>query len=352
MTESLWYNVLMSAEQRPHVPESREDTLLNNRELRRSDPYIMQVSGLVVASDGVKRHSLLDVANTPFYGGSKILLKDKILNPNLILTDGMPLIEPVIKAMFDANSVNDFVIVGNEDQCEDLEEVASRNSNGKPYRVISNNGQHIGEVVALGADNVSLSGYLFIAMSDLPYANGQAVDFAVADILRGESIGADVYLPVVSADFFNSHGDGWTSTFSRLQKDGEKGKFRGLNFVIANSRNINPEAIKTYYEIRMIHSLKGMLNAVKHFPMLAPEVAIKHIIKYLTSRLSISDLEATGSELYDGELRVVEVFHPVYASFMKDIDTLRDYNAYRRKEVTNGTRNIRRKTKTSAVADA
>ena len=67
-----------------------------------------------------------------------------------------------------------------------------------------------------------------------------------------------------------------------------------------------------------------MLNAIKHFPVLAPEVAIK----YVTSRLSISDLEGIGSELYHGELRVVDVFDPVYASFMKDIDTLRDYREY------------------------
>lgn len=281
----------MSAELRPHVPESQE--------LRRSDPYVMRVSGLVIASDGVKRHSLLDVANTPFYRGLKILLKDKILNPNLLLTDGMPLIEPAIKAMFDANSVNDFVIVGNEEQCEELEGVASRNSNGKPYKIIPNDG-HIGEVVALGADNVSLSGYLFITMSDLPYANGQAVDFAVADILRGESIGADVYLPVISADFFNRHGDGWTSTFSRLQKDDAKGGYRGLNFVIANSRNVNPEAIKKYYDIRTIHGLKGQVNAARHFPGLLPEVALK----YLTSRLSISRLEEIASELYRGEFEL------------------------------------------------
>ena len=316
----------MSAEQRPNSSESQE--------LKRLHPYVMRVSGLVIASDGVKRHSLLDVANTPFYGGSKFLIKDKILNPNLLLTGGMPLVEPAIKAMFDASAVNDFVIVGNEDQCEELEKVASRNSNGKPYKVIPNNGQHIGEVVALGVDNVSLSGYVFMTMSDLPYANGQAVDFAVADILRAESIGADVYIPVVSADFLNNHRDGWTSTFSRLQKDGVKGNYRGLNFVIANSRNINPEAIKTYYEIRMIHSLKGMLNAIKHFHMLPSEVAIKHIAKYLTSRLSISDLEETGSVLFDGEVRVVEVLHPIYASFMKDIDALRDYDAYRRNEAT------------------
>lgn len=322
----------MSVELRPHVPESQENILLNKQELRRSDPYIMQVSGLVIASDGVKRHSLLDVANTPFYGGSKILLKDKILNPNLLLTGGMPLVEPVIKAMFDSASVNDFVIVGNENQCEDLEEVASRNSNGKAYKVISNNG-HIGEAVALGADNVSLSGYLFITMSDLPYANGQAVDFAVADILRGESIGADVYLPVASSDFFNRHRDGFGQvTFSRLQKDGEKGKYRGLNFTIANSRNVNPEAIKQYYDIRTIHGLKGKMNAARHFPTLLPEVALK----YLASKLSMSRLEEMASELYGGEFRIVEVSDSSYVAFMKDIDTLRDYNAYRRKEMTPG----------------
>lgn len=74
----------MSAELRPYVPETLGNIPQNKQELRRFDPYVMRVSGLVVASDGVKRHSLLDVANTPFYGGSKILLKDKILNPNLL----------------------------------------------------------------------------------------------------------------------------------------------------------------------------------------------------------------------------------------------------------------------------
>lgn len=298
-----------------------------SQELRRLNPYVMQVSGLVVASDGVKRHSLLDVANTPFYGGHKILLKDKILNPNLLLTRKMPLVEPAIKAMFDASSVNDFVIVGNEDQCEDLEEVASRNSNGKPYKIVPNNG-HIGDVVALGADNALLSGYLFITMSDLPYANGQAVDFAVADTLGGGNIGADVYLPVVSSDFFNNHGDGWTSTFSKLQKDGTKGKYKGLNFFIVNSRNVNPQAIKQYYDIRVIHGLTGKLNAARHFPAQLPEVALK----YLASKLSVGRLQEIASEWYRGEFRIVEVSDPSYAAFMKDIDTLRDYNTYRRNE--------------------
>lgn len=308
----------MSAELGQHNSESQE--LIK--------PYALQVSGLIVASDGVRRHSLLDVANTPFYGGGKILLKDKILNPNLLLRDGMPLVEPAIKAMFDASAVNDFVIVGNEDQCENLEEVASRNSNGKPYKIVPNNG-HIGEVVALGADNVS-SGYLFITMSDLPYANGQAVDFAVADILRGESIGADVYLPVVSDKFFSNHGDGWTSTFSRLQKDGTRRQYKGLNFVIANSGNINPQAIKQYYDIRVIHGLTGKVNAVRHFPLQLPEVTLR----YLASKLSMNRLEEIASEWYRGEIRIVEVSDPSYAAFMKDIDTLRDYNAYRKSEAT------------------
>lgn len=308
----------MSVELGPNTPKSQE--------LRRLDPYVMQVSGLVIASDGVKSHSLLDVANTPFYGGSKILLKDKILNPKLTLTNGIPLIEPAIKAMFDASSVNDFVIVGNEDQCEALEEIASRNSNGKAYKVVPNNG-HIGDVVALGADNIS-SGYLFITMSDLPYANGQAVDFAVADILRGKTIGADVYLPVVSSDFFNNHGHGWTSTFSKLQKDGERGRYKGLNFFIANSRSINPQAIKQYYDIRTIHTLKGKLNAMRHFPAQLPEVALK----YMASRLSVTRLQEIASKWYRGEFRIVEVSDPSYVAFMKDIDTLKDYNAYRRNE--------------------
>ena len=307
----------MSVELGPNKSESQG--LIN--------PFAMRVSGLVVASDGVKRHSLLDVANTPFYGGSKILLKDKILNLDLLLTGGIPLIEPVIKAMFDASAVNDFVIVGNENQCEDLEKIASKNSNGKAYKIIPNNG-HIGDAVALGVDNALLSGYFFITTSDLPYANGQAVDFAVADILRGKSVGADVYLPVVSADFFNFHGNGWTSTFSKLQKDGAKVKYKGLNFVIANSRSINPQAIKQYYDIRTIHTPQGKLNALRHFPTHLPEVAFK----YLTSNLSITRLEEIASEWYRGEFRVVEVTDPSYVSFMKDIDTFRDYNAYRRKE--------------------
>src|SRR3989338_3360751 len=121
----------------------------------------MQVSGLIIASDGVQKHSLIDVVDTPFYRGWKFLLKDKILNPALALRDGSLLIEPAIKAMFDAGFVNDVVIVGNQYQQEDLEKVVSKVSNGKPHKVIPSNG-NIGEVVATGVDNILLPGYFFI----------------------------------------------------------------------------------------------------------------------------------------------------------------------------------------------
>jgi len=289
----------------------------------------MQVSGLVIASDGVEKHGLIDIVNTPLYEGRKFLLREKILNPNLVLKDGAPLIEPAIKAMFDSSLVNDVVVVGNEDQCEALEGVTSRNAQGKPYKIVSSKG-HIGEVVATGADNLSLSGYFFIIMPDLPFVTGQAIDFAVLDILRAENLGAEVYLPVISDDFFKQNSDGWVRPFSRLRSDGVKGRYKGLDFVIANSGSVNPQLIRKYYEIRMIHSLRGIWNAIRHFPTLAPEVAIK----YATSRLSLSELEGIGSELYGGELRVVKVTDPIYATFMKDIDTVRDYRAYQKIEAS------------------
>lgn len=306
----------MAVEFRPYVPEQARISL-------KEQPF-QRVSGLVVASDGVNRHNVLDVVNSPFYGGWKLLLKDKILNPDILLTDQVPLVEPAIKAMFDAESVRDFVVVGNEDQCEYLEEIASKNSNGKPYKVLPNRGR-IGEAVEVGVDSIALPGYFFAIMPDLPYANGEAVDFAVADVLKKENIGADVYLPVVSAVFFRNNANGWTSTFSRIQNNGKQSGYKGLNFVIANSENVNPQAINKYYEIRMVHSLKGILNAARHFPALVPEVALR----YLSSRLSMSTLEEMGSELYRGELKVVEVSDPLYISFMKDIDTLKDYAAYK-----------------------
>ncbi len=74
----------------------------------------------------------------------------------------------------------------------------------------------------------------------------------------------------------------------------------------------------------MVSSLRGLANAVRTFPNLAPKVAIK----YLTSRLSINDMEGITSELYCGEVRIVQVSNPLYASFAKDIDTLRDFRAY------------------------
>ena len=288
---------------------------------------MVKVSGLVIASDGAEKHGLIDIVDTPVYGGWKFLLREKILNPDIVLRNGAPLIEPVIKAMFDSSLVNDVVIVGNEDQCENLERVVSRVKSGKTYKIVPNKG-HIGEAVATGADNISLPGYFFIIMPDLPFVTGQAIDFAVADILRVENLGADVYLPVISHDFFKQHNDGFVRTFARLRTNGVKGRYKNLDFVIANSRTVNPEAIEKYYEIRMIHTLRGMSTAIRHFPTLVPEVAIK----YVTSRLSISDLEGIGSELYGGEVRAVEVFDPVYAAFMKDIDTLRDYRAYQRSE--------------------
>lgn len=313
----------MSAEHGPQfskrleIPQDKDREFLGSR-------HLLQVSGVVIASDGIKNHSPLDIINTPFYGGWKLLLKDKILNPSLLLNNGTPLIEPAIKAMFDAKSVSDVVIVGNEDQREKLEEISSRNAKGKPYKVIPNNG-HIGEVVVVGADNISSSGYFFAIMPDLPYANGQAVDFAVTEILR-EGSNVAVYLPIVSAEFFNIQAQGWSSTFTGFQEGEARKKLKVLNFFIADSRNVNSVAIKRYYDIRTIHSLKGKLNAVRHFPALLPEVALK----YLTSRLSISTLEEMGSELYRGEIRVVEVTDPSYIAFLKDVDTLKDYKAYQR----------------------
>ena len=76
----------------------------------------------------------------------------------------------------------------------------------------------------------------------------------------------------------------------------------------------------------MIRSLKGKINALRFVPNYIPAV----LWKYMILKLSVADLESITSELYRATVKIVKLSNPLYASFLQDIDTRGDYQAYRR----------------------
>ena len=229
-----------------------------------------------------------------------------------------------MRALFEARSISDVVVVGNHDQTEQLEKLASQYAREKPYRIVEAVG-HIGEIVASGAEHIHLPGYFFILQADLPYVSGSSIDLAALEVL-GLPDNAKVYFPAVSREFFARWGGSWRRSFLPLSANGKPKRLKMLDFVIADSRYINPEFVRKFYNIRTFtRSLKGKLNFAREFPSCIPIA----LMSYLRRGISISDLEDIVSNLNGSQIRIVEVSNPAYAVFMKDIDTKGDYQTYR-----------------------
>lgn len=286
----------------------------------------MKISGLIIASDGENKKGMIDLIDIPFYGGRKYLMKDKILAPSTQLVSGEPLISAPIQAMGESTTINDFVIVGRQEQCEELEALANKYSNGKPFRVVQNEG-HIGDTLALGSENINLPGYCLVLQPDLPLVSGTAIDSVVLEIMSATNPEVAVYFPVIDKDFFQQYSQGWVRPFFPELNNGSGTKrVKSLDFVVADSTRINPEFVRKFYNIRRIRSLKGKINAFREFPEYVPEL----FLRYSLRQLSVRQLEDVGSELNGHRIKIVQIQTPYASAFMKDIDTRGDYQTYLR----------------------
>jgi len=219
------------------------------------------------------------------------------------------------------------VIMAHKAQADDLDELASglATEHEKQYKIVET-GADLGQSVAEAAGNVEIPGLAFGMAADLPFANGEAVDVAVSEILNVDE-DAKMIFPVVTELFFEQYGDGWERTFLQLRGgDGSFGGFKMIDFLGMDPECINRDFISKFYEIRTFTSLKGKLNALRFF---GKELA-GLLWKALISGVSLKNLEAAGTKLYGNELRIIEVSNPYYHCFMKDIDTFGDYQAYLR----------------------
>lgn len=278
------------------------------------------ISGVVLASDGVQKRGLLDIVNTPFYGDKKLLVKEKVLDIKLM--NGMPLVSASIKAMFDANSINDVVIIGLPEQCEELKKIAKSYDNGKPYQIIESR-EKFGDNVSLGSEKVEIPGYVFLIQADLPFVNGYSIDMAVDEFLS-EKNDAKYYFPIISKEYFEPFRRGWKRNFIEFRNNGFVKDYCLLNFVIADSKNINSDFINKVYKSRSVSTPKGKINLLREFPFLAPKVLAKYYLK----KFCINDLEEIASDLSGYKSKIIEVSKPEYSVFMHDIDTLKDYEVY------------------------
>lgn len=284
---------------------------------------------MLIAADGENSRKLIDLIDVPFYGGRKYLLREKILSPDTKLASGKPLVSAPLNALFEAEFIEDIVIVCNPDQAEQFERIAEEIPRQKPYSIVPSEGD-IGNIIALGSGLVRIHGPTFYLLPDLPYVDGSAIDYAIMDILHRKSGPCAGYIPVVSKEFFQNHNSGWKRPFfPQLARTDEAksrrlDRFKALDFVIADSDNINPQFVSDFYSIRMLRSLKGKLNAAYAFHSLVPRI----LMKYFLSELSLPQLEDIASSLNGNQVRIVEVTNPIYASFMKDIDTRQDYETY------------------------
>jgi len=286
----------------------------------------MKISGLIIASDGENKKGMIDLIDLPFYGGSKYLMKDKILSPSTQLINGKPLISAPIQAMAEASIINDFVIVGKTEQCEQLGDLAERYANKKPFKIIPNEG-HIGETVTRGTENIDIPGYFFILQPDLPFVSGKAIDEIALEILTKTCRRDSIYFPVINKEYFQQYSQGWIrSFFPEIRNGSNMSRYKSLDFVIADSTRINPEFVRKFYNIRMIRSLKGKFNALREFSQYIPQL----LLRYASKRLSVQQLEEIGSELNGYSIKIIQIKTPLASAFMKDVDTRSDYQTYLR----------------------
>lgn len=190
----------------------------------------------------------------------------------LIEIEGVPMINYVVDAVQQAESVEKIVIVGPVAQLKS-------HLQGKVTDIIESGNQLVDNIVR-GLEVLEKGRKVLVITSDIPMINSTTIDQFVAKC-AGRDV--DFYYPIISKQANLARFPDTKRTYARLRE----GTYTGGNMVL-----LNPEVIERAKEL----IYKVVTYRKKPFK-LSQLFGFKFIIKFLLGQLTISELEARLEKL-------------------------------------------------------
>lgn len=207
---------------------------------------------------------------------------------------GKPMVEWVVDALIEAQTVNKIAIV-----VPDAEAISDE-LKAKVYVVVQSDGEFSDNCIA-GVEAVRGDGLHVLGVSaDVPAITGEAVDDYVVQTL---SSGVDFSYPIIRKELMEEQFPGSVRTFVKI-KDGE---VTGGNFLMGSSEF--SDQVRDVFQ-KLFETRKNPLK-------MARVVGFKFVAKFASGMLDVHDVEAKLGEFFEAPCAAI---FTEYASLGADVD--------------------------------
>lgn len=239
-------------------------------------------------------------------GGGKIeplAGQEGVPNKAFLMLQGKPLVGHVISALADAPSVGRIVVVGPARGLKELQEA------GYSFDAVDEAGSML-ENAAAGLEQVDKDKPCLMVTADIPLLRAPVVESFLA---LCEPFDHDLYYPILSRECCERSFPETRRTYVKLRD----GCFTGGNIILINPRWFfkNRDRLDIFIATR-----KKPLKLLRLLPF-------SFLIKFLTRRLSVADLEKELSRIMDCKARAVPCD---LVEIGTDVDKISDLEAVNR----------------------
>ncbi len=217
-------------------------------------------------------------------GGGKrepLTEQEKVDNKAFILINGQPLLSFVLKALQEAPSIQNIVVVGPD---QDLLKLRNQEND---YVIVPEKGSMLNNIAA-GLEEVDKNRLCLVITGDIPLINADVVeDF----LILCEPYDHDLYYPILSKDNCDRHFPETKRTYVRLKKGQVTGGNLGLvnpHWFLENKARLELFISYRKKPVKMLRILPAAL-----------------VLKYPFGMLSVNDLELFISRLLNLKAKAV-----------------------------------------------
>ncbi len=225
-------------------------------------------------------------------GGDGAIIDPTVGIKGLVPIAGKPMIEWVVEALYDAETVGEIALIVPSD-------VPLGSWADKVDKVIKSNGSFVENSIA-GCTAFDNGRYVLGATGDLPALTPRAIDDFVRLSLES---GAEFTYPLVRAQDMEAQFPGSQRTYVKVAG----GEVTGGNVVV-----VSPDMVLRNQEI-----IQRLFDTRKSPVAMARVIGLPFIFKYVTGRLRVDDVERKMEQLMGGKCAAIYTEH---ASIGADVD--------------------------------
>lgn len=196
------------------------------------------------------------------------------------------MLDYVVAALLEANSVNRLAVVGPK---AELEKLYARNER----ILLADSGATVIDSLKAGIEALNPKGHILVATGDIPLLSAEAVDNFVAECT---DLDVDVYYPIVSKEVNERQYPQVKRTYVHLKE----GIFTGGNLFLLNPAKVDSCAEKGSKLISLRKSPFG----------LSRQIGLLFILKFLFRQLSLKEVEVQFSKLLNINGKAVILEYP------------------------------------------